>query len=51
MCDHIGISDMYGFICPYSIAYVYDASVEPEREKDREDNGRMSARSFVFCTI
>ena len=33
MCDRIGISGMYDFICSFSIAYIFDASAEAEREK------------------
>jgi len=33
MCDRMGISGMHDFICPYSITYAYDASIEAEREK------------------
>jgi len=33
MCDRIGISGMYDFICLYIIAYIYDASAEAERKK------------------
>jgi len=52
MCDCIGISSMYDFICLYSIAYAYDASAEAERKKNcvyREDNARMSAQSLYFA--
>ena len=33
MCDRIGISGIYDFICPYNITYVYDASAAAEKEK------------------
>ena len=33
MCDLIGISGMYDFICPYSIAYVSDASAALKEKK------------------
>ena len=33
MCDRIGINDMYDFICPYNIAYVYFASAEAKEKR------------------
>ena len=53
MCDRMGISFMYAFICSYNIAHVYGALADAENEKSVycEHNAKISAWSVMFCTI
>ena len=50
MCDRIGISGMYDFICLYNIAYI-DASAEAERKKLCLSRRQCKDVNVVVCIL
>ena len=50
MCDRIGISGMYDFICLYNITYI-DASAEAERKKLCLSRRQCKDVSAVVCIL